>query len=189
MTSNFKKLEYKKFSNLLLEIEKLLTSNKISWKHNQICLNTISTKSNDYHLGTGSLIKDWENSKTIKTNIGNILIVGKKNNILEEKNFDTLCDVFRGTVIEEIYNFVGSKCNHGRIRLMRMEPKTCLSWHKDSEFRLHYVLKTSFGNKMIIDDECLHLEENCWYMTNTTKFHSAFNGSAQSRIHLVCSIL
>ena len=42
---------------------------------------------------------------------------------------------------------------------------------------------------MVIEDECLHLENNKWYLTDTTKYHTVFNGSMNSRIHLVASIL
>jgi len=42
---------------------------------------------------------------------------------------------------------------------------------------------------MVIDDEVMHIPQNQWWMTDTTKYHTALNGSDQSRIHLVAAIL
>jgi hypothetical protein len=77
----------------------------------------------------------------------------------------------------------------GRVRIMKSEPKTCLSWHNDNSERLHYPLSTHSGCFMVIEDEVMHLEYNNWYITDTTKKHTAFNGSTNSRIHLVAVIL
>jgi hypothetical protein len=42
---------------------------------------------------------------------------------------------------------------------------------------------------MVIEDEVKHLDQGKWYFADTTKLHTAFNGSFQDRIHLVVDIL
>ena len=75
-----------------------------------------------------------------------------------------------------------------KFRLMMINPKTCLSWHTDSSPRLHYPIKTQEGCMMIIEDEVFHLNQNTWYMADTTFKHTALNASKEARIHLVVEI-
>ena len=188
--NNFNCLDYPEFPNLLLDLDNLLKNKKIEWTSNQICLNSIESEKNNYKFGVGSLIKDWNNYKKIESSTSTEIIVPRKKIIHEEKDFRFFCDVFSDTGFEKIYNFLlNLDYDIGRVRLMKLEPKTCLSWHRDVNKRIHYVLKSNIGNKMVIEDECLHLENNKWYLTDTTKYHTVFNGSMNSRIHLVASIL
>lgn len=82
----------------------------------------------------------------------------------------------------------------GRIRYMRLIPKTGLSIHQDTEVRYHLALQT---NKNCIFSECFDNENirsvgynissnGYWYKVDTTKQHFVFNGSWEPRIHLVC---
>jgi len=81
----------------------------------------------------------------------------------------------------------------GRIRYMRLMPKTGLSIHADVEQRYHFVLKTSptalFGEYIGDADlaaKCYHLpEDGHFYHVDTTKPHFVYNGGWEPRIHLV----
>ena len=42
---------------------------------------------------------------------------------------------------------------------------------------------------MVIDDTVNQLEQNKWYLTDTTVKHTAFNGSKDARVHLVACIV
>ena len=176
-----------KFPNLL----KHLTPEMIKCldRYGQIGLTTIPGFERDYTLATGSLLKDWSNKKTIKENGVIKIEVPNKKIRLHEKDFTVLCDIFKGTIFEEIYNVLNERYILGRIRIFKSEPKTCLTWHVDEGMpRLHYPIKTQEGCFMVIEDEVKHLELDKWWMTDTTKHHTAFNSSRETRLHLVAVI-
>jgi len=189
---NFIELDLPRYNyEPLVELSKLLSLNKLNWgTRNQICLNSLPEHGDNFLLGAGSLTLDWENSNTQSvSNTITKIKVSKKINQLTESEFTVLCDQFKGTVFETIYNMLNQQYILGRVRIMKSDPNTCLSWHNDNSGRLHYPLSTHSGCFMVIEDEVMHLEYNKWYMTDTTKKHTAFNGSKNSRIHLVAVIL
>lgn len=187
---HFTELNLPTFDTLLVELNKLLSSNTLYWGiNNQICLNTIPSDTGNFELGTGSLILNWENSKKDFNNKIKTVSVTEKKDILHETDFIILCDQFKGTIFETIYNMLSEKYILGRVRLMKLDPKTCLSWHVDETPRLHYPILTQEGCFLVIEDEVMHLSSHKWYMADTTKKHTAFNGTKNSRIHLVATIL
>jgi len=190
--TNFKILtDLPNFFNLQKELDILLSNGDINWvNNNQICLNTTAGDESNYAKGCGSLTLDWDNKKeTTVTNGTSQMSIPLKTNRLRESDFTSLCSQFAGTEFETIYSTLKLRFILGRVRLMRLEPKTCLSWHHDTSFRLHYPIKTQPGCFMVINNEVKHLEKNTWYMTNTLHHHTVFNGSLETRIHLVASIL
>jgi hypothetical protein len=81
----------------------------------------------------------------------------------------------------------------GRIRFMRLMPKTGLSVHADTSVRYHFVLKTNpyayiahtfhAGN---VGALCFHMPcDDNFYKVDTTKPHFVYNGGQEERIHLV----
>ena len=72
---------------------------------------------------------------------------------------------------------------------MKLEHKECLSWHKDYNDRLHIPIITHDGCFMIIEKQIEHLEANKLYFTETTKYHTAINGSFRPRVHFVACII
>lgn len=100
--------------------------------------------------------------------------------------------------VERLENTLNIKT--GRIRFMRLMPRTGLSIHSDSEPRYHLVLKTNkyaqFGfaaeNMKHIDSD-LDIagtvynipKDNHWYFLQTTNKHWVYNGGDEERIHLV----
>lgn len=150
---------------------------------NQICITTTPEKPDDYHFGAGSLyinmIKD--NGGTIQSSL--------KDNPPVESDFTEIVTCFKGTVFEKIVEDLRKYYVIGRVRLMRSEPKSTLSWHWDDTIRLHYPIETHEGCFMIIGSEIKHLEQGKWYETNTLPKHTAFNGSFKHRTHLVVNII
>lgn len=168
------------------ELNDIIKFNNISIKNNlQICINNPSKNSNEIFYGAGSLNKDWENSKFINGKN----IVKNRDKILKEEDFKYICNQFKNTSFEEIYEILKQKYNIGRFRIMISKPNTCLSWHIDSTNRIHFPIKTQEGCFMIIENEIKFLEKCKWYITNTTKKHTAFNGSFEYRIHLVACVI
>jgi len=69
-------------------------------------------------------------------------------------------------------------------------PRSCLSWHRDPEKRLHIPIITNVGNRMIIDDISFHMPaDGAAYITDNTKYHNFFNGSECERVHLVSTLI
>lgn len=172
------------------ELKNLIHQKKLSWENtNQICINTLPTHPDDYLIGCGSLELDWHNQHTIVHDDGTQEIyVPKLKNPRQESDFDTLCSVYKHTLFEDVYQHLNRKYSLGRVRLMKMKPKTCLSWHKDLCARLHFPIKTQDGCIMVIENEVMHMPADTWWYTNTHNKHTAVNASNQDRIHLVCSV-
>ena len=190
--SYFTRIEALPILDLQQQLNQLIADGTVLWpdKINQICLNTIAGHEDDYILGTGSLTHDWENGVVSIDEYGNQkTIIKEKENQLQEYDFKVLCKQFEGTMFETVYNQLDLRYNLGRVRLMKSNSKTCLSWHVDFQPRLHYPLKTQDGCFMIIEDEVKHLPKYEWWMTDTLREHTAFNASKEDRIHLVATIL
>jgi hypothetical protein len=179
------------YETLCVELDQLLSSNVLNWgEHNQICLNSIIGFDHDFNKGAGSLMFDWNNSKIDSFNgMDNISNLYEKTDRLSDYDFTVMCKQFKGTMFETVYNMLNQTYVLGRVRLMNLKPKTCLSWHIDDTPRLHYPIITQEGCFLVIEDESMQLPLNKWYMADTTKKHTAFNGSKSSRVHLVAVIL
>ncbi len=179
------------YHNLLDSLNQLLADGSIEWTgSNQICLNSVAGKETNYKLGTGSLQYDWDNATKLVDEYGNQKIqVPHYETPLTERDFTVLCDQFKGTAFEEVYNELTKHYSVGRVRIMKSKSKTCLTWHVDSTPRLHFPIKTQEGCFMIIDDEVKHLPQETWWYADTVLPHTAFNGSKEDRIHLVAVIL
>ena len=190
MVSNFKPIDLPTF-DLVNELNLLIKNKKIHWpKENQICINTLPTHPDNYEIGSGSLRLDWGNKKIVKKSDGTEEIFIPERIIpREESDFNQLCSVFKNTLFEKVYSQLKTKYSLGRVRLMKMKPKTCLSWHQDMCPRVHYPIVTEKGCLMIIENEVRHMPVNTWWYTNTLPYHTAINSSNIERIHLVASIL
>lgn len=183
---NFTKIDLPIYP-LYQTFEAMLISEKLVWnRHSQFCINSVPGHTDNYLYGAASLAYDWE--KEIILPNGDIQ-VPERDVALKEEDFTEICDVFKGTVFEELYDVLKNTYKLGRVRIMSSKPKTCLTWHTDPSMRLHFPMKTQEGCYMVIQDEVLHLEQDQWYLTNTTVPHTAFNGSKQNRVHLVAAIL
>lgn len=109
---------------------------------------------------------------------------------IQEELYTELCPEFRGTYVEEVYNLITSKFKLGRVRFLMKPPRTCLSWHRDPEKRLHIPIITNKGCVMVIEDTAFHMPSNGnGYITDNTKYHNFFNGSEVDRVHLVATVI
>lgn len=156
----------------------LMNYHKLRFESNQICLNDIEENSSNVYRGCGSLFFDWIDGKKIR-----------KSERLDESEFKFLCNQFKETPFEEIYNCLKHSFKIGRIRIMQSKPSTCLSWHIDDTDRIHFPIKTQEGCFMVIEDEIKHLSQNQWWYTHTKHKHTAFNGSLDNRYHFVASVI
>lgn len=172
------------------EMLSMLKYEKISWKNNQICLNTIPSDPDNIHLGVGSLWYDWDKATKVKNEYGiEVLTAPEREFKLKETDFSILAEPFKDSLFEKIYTDIIDRFIIGRLRIMKSEPRSCLTWHIDDTIRLHYPIKTQEGCFMVIENEVKHLPCNTWWLTDTLHFHTAFNSSNESRIHLVAEII
>lgn len=190
---------FRKINNLPIDpllfstINSLLYQNNTSIEFdslkNQICINSIPGKEHDIFYGVNSLDKDWDNAfYEIDEKQERKIVVPFRTVSLSEYDFTEICTLFKNTRIETIIDDVKKKYNIGRCRVMKLPPKQCLTWHCDYSPRLHYVLKTQPECFMVVEDEVKHLPQDTWWLVDTTKFHTVFNGSLQNRYHLVFSV-
>lgn len=181
----FTQLNFPLYYNLKHDLDDLIANRKCDWKLSQICLNSTAENLNDNEFGCGSLVVDWSNFN----NVAKEQTLQHKKIKAKEEDFKYLCNQFKNTELEEIYNFITSKFAVGRVRIIKNLPHSCLSWHKDTTKRLHYPIKTNEKCLMVIDSEAKHLPINSWWMADTLNYHTAFNGSLEERIHIVASVL
>ena len=102
---------------------------------------------------------------------------------------------FNHTYFKEVYDtlteYVKERWNTrlGRIRLIQSNPGVCLAWHADVEDKIHVPIITNEGSRMAIEDEIMHIPLGETWRTNSTKYHSQFNGVSTDRIHLIAAIV
>ena len=94
------------------------------------------------------------------------------------------------TYFKEVFDVLSSKFKLGRVRILLKEPRSTLSWHRDPEPRLHIPIITNPGCLMVIDNVAKHMPaDGSVWITNNTKYHNAFNGGEENRVHLVACVL
>jgi hypothetical protein len=124
--------------------------------------------------------------------LNQIPLITKNNDLNQYKNilYTEICPEFKDTYVEEVYNLITSKYKLGRVRFLMKPPRSCLSWHRDPEMRLHIPIITNEGCRMVIEDTSFHMPSNGnGYITDNTKYHNFFNGSEFDRVHLVATVL
>ncbi len=82
-------------------------------------------------------------------------------------------------------NRIMEKYGMKRTRIMKSNPKTCLSMHQDLTKRIHIPLISNDKCFMAIEDRNYYLEPGKIYLTNTTLRHTAVNASDTYRVHIV----
>ena len=109
---------------------------------------------------------------------------------IDESAYSEFIDEFKDTYFKEVFDVLSSKYKLGRVRVLLKQPRSTLSWHRDPEPRLHIPIITNQGSIMVIDNVAMHLPaDGSVWITNNTKYHNAFNGGEEDRIHLVACIL
>ena len=109
---------------------------------------------------------------------------------IDEEKYSEFVKLFEDTYFKEMYDAITEKYQLGRVRLLWKLPRTTLSWHRDPEPRLHIPIVTNYGARMCIDEEVHHMpaDGGVW-ITDNTKYHNAFNGGEEDRVHLVATVL
>jgi hypothetical protein len=158
------------------------TDDKTLRDFNAICVNRIPDDENSI---TGGNVRGLYWTKPDTTNHEE-----QRLEKVEEHLYTELCPEFKDTYVEEVYNLITSKFKLGRVRFLMKPPRSCLSWHRDPEMRLHIPIITNEGCRMVIQDTSFHMPSNGnGYITDNTKYHNFFNGSEVDRVHLVATVI
>ena len=114
----------------------------------------------------------------------------KRDKMIDESAYTEFVNEFKDTYFKEVYDELSKKYKLGRVRLLLKEPRSTLSWHRDPEPRLHIPIITNPGSIMVIDNVAKHMPaDGSVWITNNTKYHNAFNGGEENRVHLVACVL
>ncbi len=109
---------------------------------------------------------------------------------IDESEYSEFVPDYENTYFKEVFEVLSSKYKLGRVRILLKEPRSTLSWHRDPEPRLHIPIITNPGCIMVIDNVAKHMPaDGSVWVTNNTKYHNAFNGGEENRIHLVACVL
>ena len=151
------------------------------------------------HFGAICLTRVPGDPESIKDNKARGLYWTKPNHLgnevsrdieIDESAYTELVPEFKNTYFTEVIDVLSSKYKLGRIRILLKEPRSTLSWHRDPEPRLHIPIFTNPGCLMVIDSVAKHMPaDGSVWITNNTKYHNAFNGGEESRVHLVACVL
>ena len=109
---------------------------------------------------------------------------------INEAAYTEFVDDLKDTYFKEVYDELSKRFKLGRVRILLKEPRSTLSWHRDPEPRLHIPIITNPGCIMVIDETAKHMpaDGSAW-VTNNVKYHNAFNGGEEGRVHLVACVL
>ena len=109
---------------------------------------------------------------------------------INEAAYSEFIDEYKNTYFKEVFETLSAKYKLGRVRILLKEPRSTLSWHRDPEPRLHIPIITNPGAIMVVDNIAKHMPaDGSVWITNNTKYHNAFNGGEENRIHLVACVL
>ena len=109
---------------------------------------------------------------------------------INESLYSEFVQEFKDTYFHYVYKELSKIFKLGRVRLLLKEPRSTLSWHRDPEPRLHIPIYTNPGAIMVVDSIAKHLPaDGSVWITNNTKYHNAFNGGEENRVHLVACVL
>ena len=109
---------------------------------------------------------------------------------IDESEYTEFIPDYENTYFKEVFDVISSKYKLGRVRILLKEPRSTLSWHRDPEPRLHIPIFTNPGCLMVIDNVAKHMPaDGSVWITNNTKYHNAFNGGEENRVHLVACVL
>lgn len=110
---------------------------------------------------------------------------------LNTKDYTVLNENLKGTYLEKVHDTMAKDYNFGRMRLMKLSGRQCMSLHVDLERRIHVPIVTNENCLMIVDDEVIHMPaDGNAYVVDTKKRHTALNSNKDfDRIHLMFDLL
>lgn len=176
-----KTLSYKfNVNDLRNSMEHILSENKPHPFHGQLCFTNTKTPPQELPLlyeGCGSLM--WEGGAQPLDN--NEKLIPRKISVKEE-DFTEFNPNYRESYFYSVFQEISREYQIGRMRLMIIPPKRCLSWHVDPEERIHVPIITDESCKIVIEDRAYHLPANGGaYLCNVTVPHTAFNGHYKNK--------
>lgn len=113
--------------------------------------------------------------------------------VISQSDYNSPMDFIRGTytetVIKDVVSFA-SQYNHsiGRVRLIELRPKQCLTYHNDNDsiVRYHIPIITNSRVMFIVEDQVYRMSEvGRLYSLDVRKNHTVLNASREMRLHLV----
>lgn len=107
---------------------------------------------------------------------------GKVSRVQGKERDDCIYPIFEEL---KVINSYLKKYNIFRARLMKLNPRTTLSWHRDFTPRIHIPIITSPGCFIVLKRKLYHLEAGKSYLVDTTLDHTAINCDKTDRWHLV----
>jgi len=109
---------------------------------------------------------------------------------VDEEAYRIFEPLLMSTYFKNVYDVLSQHYRLGRVRILKLDNRTSLSYHRDPEARLHIPIITNPGALMIVEKEVHHMEaDGGVYYVDTTKYHTALNGGEEPRVHLVATIL
>ena len=113
-----------------------------------------------------------------------------RDEMIDESKYTEFVKDFEHTYFKEVYDELSKRYKLGRVRPVSYTHLRALSWHRDPEPRLHIPIYTNPGAIMVVDQVAKHLPaDGSVWITNNTKYHNAFNGGEENRVHLVACVL
>ena len=170
----------KKSLNEVIKIKNYDNANDIS-NFAAICLNQIPGDSDSIKGGNTRGIFWTKPTSSAKEVV--------RDKPVDENLYTEFVKDFEHTYFKEVYDKLSSVFKLGRVRILLKEPRTTLSWHRDPEPRLHIPIITNPGCLQVIENVAKHLPaDGSVWITNNTKYHNAFNGGEENRVHLVACL-
>jgi hypothetical protein len=111
-----------------------------------------------------------------------------------QHEFDTNMDYIKGSYTESVMEQMRADIRTdysltvGRVRLLALRPKSCLTMHTDieSEIRFHIPIQTNKGAMFVVDYQVQTMWElGMVYRLDVQKPHTAINASREPRVHIV----
>lgn len=177
--------DIEKISN---ECQELINDVGLHKHHNQISLKHTSNElaGNFWYQGCGSL--KYKFGENFIDENGNLKETEIK---LTQFDFIIFNKELRGTYLESVHNIIAKDYKFGRMRLMGMPHKKCMSIHVDTSKRIHIPVITNENCLMIIKNRVYHMPATGnAYLTDTTKPHTALNANHNfMRLHLLFDLI
>tara|TARA_Y100000593_G_C4293580_1_gene329463 strand:+ start:1135 stop:1734 length:600 start_codon:yes stop_codon:yes gene_type:complete len=109
---------------------------------------------------------------------------------VDEEAYKVFEPLLTNTYFKNIYDVLSKHFRLGRVRVLKLNSRSCLSYHRDPENRLHIPIITNPGALMIVEKEAHHMKaDGSVYYMYTQRYHTALNGGDEPRVHLVATIL
>ena len=113
-----------------------------------------------------------------------------RDQMIDEAAYSEFISDYKDTYFKEVVDTLQKNYKIGRVRILLKKPRSTLSWHRDPEPRLHIPIYTNPGAIMVIGSIAKHMPaDGSVWITNNRKYHNAFNGGEENRVHLVACVL